>query len=520
MIRKGRFLAATVTCVAAAAMAGCSGPTAGSPEEPVGDPVAGGTAHILMITEPRALDPAVMSNVWALNAVLGNALYGTLLTNDENTGEIHYEMAESFTTEDNGVTFELMLRQGLTFSDGSPLDAEAVKFNWDRLRDPVTGSTAIRDAALIASTEVVDARTLEVTLRTPVPNYAQAVVANQLNWIASPKALQAGPQAFDANPVGAGPFTLKSWTRQDRIELVRNPGYWDAPKPYLDAITLRAAPDTTQRLNTLTSGGADVAVETNWSSIATARERGVSADVQPLGGGQGLSMNMRRAPFNDERARKAVAAALDLKAIDLAVYNGKGEIPATLFVESSPFYSDFQLTTQDKATAQRLFDELAAEGKKVSFTFTSYPTPEAKGAAESVQAQLSAFDNVDVSVQTVDFGGMPRIYAEHDFDMIISSSLLLDPEPQLWTNFHGQSPANMSGVDDEQLNEALQAGRTSTSVAERKAAYQVVQERLSALVPTIFYTRASPSVLAAENVHGVVQYGFGSLLPEELWIAQ
>src|SRR5690606_4240220 len=113
-----------------------------------------------------------------------------------------------------------------------------------------------------ASSEVVDARTLKVTLRMPVPNYAQAVLNSSMNWIASPKALAKGQRAFDAAPVGAGPFTLRSWSRHDKIELVRNPRYWDAPKPYLDAILLRATPDSTQRLSSLTSGDVDVSVDT------------------------------------------------------------------------------------------------------------------------------------------------------------------------------------------------------------------------------------------------------------------
>ncbi|MGC7101496.1 ABC transporter substrate-binding protein [Amycolatopsis lurida] len=485
---------------------------------PAGDPVAGGSATILTITEPRSLDPASLSNAWAFHSVLGNALYGTLMTNDSKSNEIQYRMAESFTTKDNGATFELKLRQGLIFSDGSPLDAEAVKAGWDRVADPATGSSSIREAATINGTRVVNPTTLEVTLWTPVPHFAQSVVVSALNWIASPAALKAGQQSFDANPVGAGPFTLKSWTRQDKIELVKNPEYRDAPKPYLDAITLRAVPDTTQRLNTLTSGGAQVAIDTNWRSIDQARQRGFPVDVQPLGGGQGLMMNTRRAPFTDVRARQAIAAALDLNALNVSVYNGKGEVPRTLFPESSPFYADIPLAGTDREKAQRLFDELAAEGKRVSFTFTGYPTPEAKGTAEGVQAQLSAFGNVDVHIRTVDLAETAAIYAARDFDMIISSVLPTDPEPQLWNVLHGQSRANNSGIDDPRMNEALQTGRTAASTEERKTAYEVVQERMAELVPVLLYNRASPAVETAPDVHGVVQYGQGSLLPEELWI--
>ncbi|MFV2176063.1 ABC transporter substrate-binding protein [Actinomadura sp. LOL_016] len=518
MTRTRRFHAAAVLSAAALLTAACSGPTADTSTGPVGAPVRGGTARILMINEPRNLDPAAISNVWAFGAALGNALYGTLMTNDVRTGEIEYKMAESFTSDDGGATFELKLRAGLTFTDGSPLDARAVKFNWDRVRDPATASSSIRYAAPIASTAVVDATTLKVTLRTPIPNFAQNVVIGALNWIASPDALREGQRAFDARPVGAGPFVLKSWSRQDKAELVRNPRYWDAPKPYLDGITVRSTSDTMQRLSTLLSGGVDVAVDTSWKAIQKARDAGFSADVVAMSGGQSLTMNVRRPPFDDVRARRAVSAALDLDATNLSLYNGHGETPRHLFDESSPFFSDIELRKHDKGTAQKLFDQLAAEGKRVSFTFTTQNSTESMGVAESIQAQLAAFENVDVKIRTIDSAETASIYASHDFDMLISSTLIVDPEPQLWSTFHGKSSSNVAGIDDPQLNAALDRGRTSTSLEERKAAYKVAQERLAALVPVIYYTRAAPAVETAGNVHGARQYGFGSLLPEELWM--
>ncbi|WP_262403609.1 ABC transporter substrate-binding protein [Actinomadura sp. CNU-125] len=386
----------------------------------------------------------------------------------------------------------LKLRAGLRFSDGSPLDARAVKFNWDRIADPDTASSSLRYAVPISSSEVVDARTLKITLRTAIPNYAQNVVIGAMNWIASPDALRKGPRAFDAKPIGAGPFTLESWSRQDKIELVRNPAYWDAPKPYLDGLVLRSTSDTMQRLSTLLSGGTDVVIDTSWKTIHKAREAGYATDVVRMSGGQSLTMNMRRPPFDDLRARKAVSAALDLEATNLSQYNGHGEIPKRLFSETSPFYADIELRKHDKAAAQNLFDELAAEGKRVSFTFTAQDSTETQLVAASIQAQLAAFDNVDVEIRTIASAETASIYASHDFDMLISSTLIVDPEPQLWAVFHGKSSANVSGIDDPQLNAALDRGRTSTSVEEREAAYKVAQERLAALVPVIFYTRARP----------------------------
>lgn len=531
MIRRGRLLATAAACCAVLAFGTACGGESGSttapgtggtggPGGPGGEPVAGGTAQVMQIREPSSMDPVTMTNAWQISGFLGNALYGTLLINDTRTDEIHYTMAESFASIDNGAAFTLRLRPGLLFSDGTPLDAAAVKVNWDRHRDPVLASPYLPEASLIAATEVVDATTLAVRMTEPVPSFPRALLTTSMNWIASPAALAGDRAAFDRAPVGAGPYTLKSWTRQDRIQLTRNARYWDAPRPYLDEITIRTSNDAGQRYNTLVSDGADIVIETNADSLARAAEAGYTTDVTPLSGGLFLAMNMRRPPFDDLRARRAVAAAIDLEAFDLAVYNGAATIVDTLFSETSPLHVDTPLRRADRALAQRLFDELAAEGTPVSFTFTGYNTSEMKDTAENIQAQLSSFDNVTVDVRAVDFAENTRLATTHDFDMLVWSSSFIDPDPRVWTTFRSDSRGNFPGVDDDQLDAALRTGRTATATEQRRAAYGTFQDRLVALVPGVFTVRVNPGVMAAQDVGGVTQYGLGSLLPERLWITR
>lgn len=511
-------------CTAALVLSACGssgGGVAGSTADAdAGDPVAGGAGRIFQVSEPRSLDPAAMGNSWATYSFLGDALYGTLMTNDVETYDIEYKMAEDFSTSDGGATFTLKLRPGLQFSDGTPLDAAAVKFNWDRMREPGLGTSSQRYALMIADNTVVDPTTLKVTLVGPNPHFAQTVTISVLNWIASPVALARDRAVFDAAPVGAGPFTLTSWTRQSSIELAKNPTYWDAPKPYLDTLTVRASPDSNLRFNTISTGGADLGPESSWETLAKAQDAGYPTDSAPMGGGQYMAFNFRRAPFDDERARRAVSLALDLDAINVAVYNGKADVPETLFQESSPFYSDIPLRKTDKEEAQRLFDELAAEGKPVDFTFTSYQSPEVKATAEAVQAQLSAFDNVDVEVNVVESTVGQALGISHDFDLMVTGTLVQDPDSDLWSTFHRSSAGNVVGIDDQELSDALDEGRQAETQEDRKAAYDIVQERFAATSLGVFYARLPVSVVSGQNVHGVELYGNGAVLPEELWITK
>ena len=526
MIRHTRLLTTlAVACSTVLVLGACgsgdtaSGATATQNVVEAGDPVAGGTARILQMGEPRSLDPAALSNTWAHQPTLGNALYGTLMITNNETLKPEYKMATAFSSDDGGKTFTLAVRPGLVFSDGSPLDAAAVKYNWDRLKDPALGSTTIRQAVQIESTEVVDPSTMRVTMVKPNPQFAQAIVAGALNWIASPAALEQGSQAFDRNPVGAGPFKLVSWTRQDSVELEKNPQYWDAPKPYLDKLVIRTVADANQRSNTMTTGGADLTTETSWTNINKAEAAGLQYLVAPTGGGQFAGMNQRRAPFDDVRARRAVSLAVDLDAVNTVVYNGEGEVPKTLFPEDSPYYADIPLNTTDAVEAQRLFDELAAEGKPVSFTFLSYPTTESRVLGEAIQAQLSAFENVQMNVEVADFPAVTARAGARDFDMLVSSSITQDPDYALTIGFDSTSSGNFMGVNNPDLDAALERGRFGQTTEERKAAYDEVQRIIADTVVGLWYVRALPSVTFGKNLHGAQIYTLGSPLPEELWIS-
>ncbi len=518
MITKRRVLVAA----AAAAMLMLSACSSGNSTDsataggPSGDPVSGGTGRIIQQWEPRTLDPAQMTNWWANAPLLGNALYGTLMTNDLETGQINFKLAEGLTTADAGKTFTLTLRDGVTFSDGTPFNAEAVKFGWEHVKDPATASPDIPQASLIESSRVVDDRTLEVTLVNPVPNFANAIVETSMNWIASPAALQGGQQSIDSNPIGAGPYTLEQWSRQDVIKLTRNDKFYDAPLPYLDKLEIRTINDADQRYNTLVSGGADLAVEGVWTNVDKAKNAGLQNAVVPLNGGTDLALNTTTAPFDDVRARKAFAIALDLDGINNSVFEGTAELPRTLFDDSSPFYQDIPLVEQDRAEAQRLLDELAAEGKPLEFTISLYPTNKSLG--DAIQTQLSTLKNITVHVKTIDLAQLGQLMAQKDYDALVAGLMFSDPEPRLGFGLHSGSTGNYSGIADAQLDAALDKGLASQDEAERAAAYKVVQERLAELYPLIFYTRAAPAVIANNNIGGVVQYGMGSVLAETLWL--
>ena len=504
-----------VITAASLVMAACGG-AGGSSDDAAGEPVSGGTVSFIQMSEPRILDPGVMTNGLATNVLVGNGLFGTLLI-DKPDGGFEYSLAEGMETSDGGTTWKLTLRDGITFSDGSPMDAADVAYNWERLKDPQLGSTSKTTADYLDELKP-DGQVLTFTLTEPIANFANGIAYYSLNWIAKPEALEAGQAEFDKDPVGAGPFVLESWTRGGKMVLKKNPEYFEEGKPYLDELVLTANPDEGQRLQTVLSGGADLAVTNDRARYEEGVEGGLKGLTQGLNGGIAFGMNFARPPFDDPRAREAVVKAVDPEAINAAAYEGKAEVPKTLFDEDSPFYTDTPFTALDPDRAQELFDELAAEGKPLEFTYTMYQAPQAKRVAESVQAQLAAYDNVKVKVELLDFPSATATLNSREFQMAPAlSANFIDPEMSLYQILHTGSPGNQIGLSDKQMDEALELGRTSSDPEERKAAYKTVAERINATYPAVYYTRFVQGATYQPYLGGLEQYSSGSIPVDRIW---
>ncbi|MGR6997086.1 ABC transporter substrate-binding protein [Yinghuangia aomiensis] len=228
----------------------------------------------------------------------------------------------------------LKIKPNVKFSDGTPYDAAAVKANWDANNDPAMNSIHRVNMAGVTS-EVAGPLELKVTLAKPSLNFDRNVV-NGLTYIASPTAFKADPKGFTGKPVGAGPFVLKEWVRGSRQTLVRNPTYWQAGLPKLDQVTFTVISDATQLLNTLGNGQADITVTSNAEADDIAKTKHLEALTTPVYGGQYFLMNTRRAPFDDPRARRALAMALDSPAMMKTLYGDNIKAADSVFKENSP----------------------------------------------------------------------------------------------------------------------------------------------------------------------------------------
>ncbi|GCE01175.1 ABC transporter substrate-binding protein [Embleya hyalina] len=474
-----------------------------------GEAKSGGSMTMLAVQDSASLDPFKASSVAVADEPRLAALYDPLFYIDKDNS-VKPHLGEALTTSDNGKTWLLKLRPGVVFSDGTPLNAEAVKVNWD-MHAKADVQSLHRQIAAGLTTKVVDPTTVEITpLGMPNANLDRAI-AIDLTYIASPASLAKGPDEYRNRPVGAGPFKLESWTRGSQQVFVKNDRYWQKDKglPKLDKLTIKNVPDIKQQYNTVNSGGADVFVSSDNATIAQA-EKEIGVVQRSVDGGQMIQFNMTRPPFDDLRARQAITLALDPAGIPRTLANGY--VPAKgFFAQKSPFYDPAAVqAAPDKAKAKQLFDELEREGKKVEFTYLLPQNPSSVKVAEWMQTQLADYKNVSMKLEPLEIGAYVEKYAfRKDFQAMLFQQWLADPEPVTFNNWFSKSPTNFVGWKSDVVDGALLAGRNSTDPAVRKKAASDLSKAMVADLPAWTYAESSIAAISNKKVTGVVQFNTG-----------
>jgi peptide/nickel transport system substrate-binding protein len=414
-------------------------------------------------------------------------LFDVLVYNDLATGRTVPQTAESLTSSD-ALTWTLKLRPNITFTDGTPYDAAAVKFNWQRVQDPANNSPHLADASTIAALDVVDPLTLRITLKTKSAIFP--LVVSVIPYIGSPTAIQSQGASYASNPVGAGPFVLKSWTRDSQMVLVRNPKYWYSPRPYIDQLTLKVITDTSQRVNTFetTGGPAVVYLNTALDAAGVLKAGGVDAHVSQNGGTDVL-FNVRQPPFNDLRARQAIVAAIDRTDMINTIDGGYLPPADSAFTKDSPFYDSTILQNPyDPVKAQQLFDQLAAEtGGPLTFTLTAFNVNIYPVAAQYIQGALSKYRNIKVSVVLESTATHLAQIVAGNFTAAMTATNFNDPDP-LWTQYFSCAGASQNtGFCSADFDAQVAIERTTLDPNQRIAAVKAAQKVFYAQVPGFFF---------------------------------
>jgi len=470
----------------------------------------------------RNWDPALTSGTFPGGPMdVLDAIYGFLVYVDVR-GQVTGGMAESLTSAD-ATTWTLKLREGVTFTDGTPFDAEAVKFNWERAADPATlAPTRTFMASWVQGIRVVDARTLTITLPEPNSHFA-AQIAELAPFIASPTMLRAAREKTDIRPVGAGPFTLLSWNQGISMTMARNPGYWDQPRPYLDTLTFRIIPETNARIATVVQGGATMMAGYLRQFGSNARARGVGTVDIPIRGIYRAYFNHQRGVFTDQRAREALYAAIDRARLMQAFTQAGGyQPPSNFFGSQSPFYdASIALPAHDRARAQALFDAVRAGGRPLEVRIVHATNSDLKRLGAYVQQVLGSFTGVTPVLVEVDQATLPqRCRTQMEFDICFEGGVLVAnrPEPVISSLLSTGGLFNWGQYSSPAMDTALARSRGTVDPAAVRAAYADVQRLMATELPFYLFGEESRSLLVRDTTGGVVPSNGGILQKQFLFV--
>ncbi len=272
---------------------------------------SGGTLRIGMEAEPDSLNPN-NTPLAVTGVMMTQAIFDTLTAWDEN-GEWTNNMSESWTPNEDGSSWEMKLRPGITFTDGLPLDADAVIKNLNaKLADPILGVFFGPTFDLDNTVEKIDDLTVRINANGP-NNVIPAYFATQLGMIGSPAWVDAAAEdpGLDQAPIGAGPFKLESRTQDFQTRLVRNDGWYRTDQEvYLDAIEFYPLQQESSRTDQLLSGDLEIASVSDQDSIVRMRD---AADISRIEDDAGeefnLLFNAGQPPMDDIRVRQAATHA-------------------------------------------------------------------------------------------------------------------------------------------------------------------------------------------------------------------
>ena len=441
------------------------------------------TLTVGVVSDPVTLDPALMASFFELSVQFN--LHEPLVN---VSPELKIEPGLASVVNPDPLTYRFTLRPNLSFHDGTPIDAAAVKANFDRMLDPATGSPRRSELAPVDVVEVTGPLTFTLRLKAPYAPLLQ-VLANRAGMMVSPTAVKALGADFATKAVGAGPYKLVSWTKNAELVLERFAGHWRGA-PSIDRIVFRPIVDETVRLANLRSGTVQLVDAVPPQAVGTlSREPALTVKQASGLGFNGFSFNTTRAPFNDARVRQAFTHAIDKQLVLRAVYFGIGKVAWGGIPPSVSWAHDPNLAPyKPSADASRKLLAEAGVTTPVPVTITVTNSPIQVRTAEVLQAQANAA-GFRVTIKQIDPTSLITVLRQKDFELCMSPwSGRADPDGNLFNYFTKSGPNNFMGYQSDKVTSLLESSRAEPDQAARARLYREAEVQIAADAPMLFLT--------------------------------
>ncbi|WP_370046348.1 MULTISPECIES: ABC transporter substrate-binding protein [Salipiger] len=487
-----------------------------------------GVLIVGQIAEPKALDPAAVTAVNDFRILMN--VYDGLVRYKSGTLEVEPALATAWEISEDGTEYTFTLREGVTFHDGSPFNAEAVVFNFERMlnEDHPYHDTGPFPLAFffssVSSVEAVDDLTVKFTLSEPYAPFLSNL-AYPTGLIVSPAAVEQHGADFGRNPSGTGAFTFAEWRSNEAVVVEANPDYWDGA-PDLEAVVFRPITDANTRTAEMLAGGIDMMVEV--PPVALSQFQGDGFQVFEQAGPHVwfLILNAKEGPFADKRVRQAANYAINKEALVNDVLEGTAEVAAgpTPPAFAWAYNEALEPYPYDPEKAKELIAEAGAEGAELTFYVTEGGSgmldPVAMGTA--IQADLNAV-GLDTTIETYEwntFLGQVNPGLEGKADMAEMAWMTNDPDTLPFLALRTEAWPDKGGFNsgyysNPEVDELLEKARVATDQDERAALYKQMQEIVQEDAPWVFVANWKQNAVTNDRVEGFeLQPSFFLLLDE------
>lgn len=479
-------------------------------------PVDGGTLVVGIYSEVASLDPILGANAGSVGAIEQTALYDLLVRYDYDTGEYVGQTAESIEPNDDFSEWTLVLRSGITFTDGTAYDAEAVKINAERHMAESSNST-VKGIMIdtIESIDVVDELTVRFALKDPWAGFPVLLTVGP-GRLVSPTAIQSQGEGVVTNPVGAGPFVLDSFKPGEALVLRRNVDYW-AGAPHLDTLRFVSFGTPALTKEALERGELQMAFLQDPIVASEAMDEGIAGFETEIGSIISLVMNGSEesgAATADPRVREAIVAAIDVETVNQRAFEGAATTAGSPFPPS--LVPDQTPPKPDPDRARQLVDEVRGEGWDGKIRLLVQTNPSGSAYGQAVEAMLEAV-GMDVTVEQLAVPALVnRVLVNKDYELA-QWGLTMTPDDLLYSNL-AQNLAGRYGVVTPEMTAALGALRVAGTTQARDEAIEAIADAWASYNPIATIAHYSAYVAWADSVQDVKTSTAMTVLLDDAWI--
>ena len=470
------------------ATAGSSGAAAGSGSgsaAPAAPAAAGGDLVMARADEATSMLPWVPTDnasIWIIEEI-----YSTLLVPSADGLKVEPSLASKYVQSKDGLSWTFTIRDGVTFSNGTPVTSADVKFSIDQNRKKDAPFYFLN--AVITDIKTPDAKTVVFSTKVPWAPLP-SIMALYANSIVPANYGGKTAEAFNQAPIGSGPFTFDHWTKGSELELKKNPKYWDTGKPKLDSVTFTVVADSNTRATQLAGGQIQINEYPPYSTVKSLKaQSSVKVDAFTSSEVDYFGFNTSRKPFDDPKVRTAIAQAIDKEAIKAAVLFGNGETASTFFspAQWSHNATDKALPFNLDAAKATLATSSVPTGFKTTMTISA-GNQNQSSIAQLIQANLAKI-GITVTLQTLDPSAVRDAKTAANYDMALGlyTTDVIDPDEiaRFAGTFDGGPKLLYTQYNNPESSKLADQAASNQDQAARKTIYDKMQKIILDQAPYI-----------------------------------